>query len=147
MSRRAFGIGWSVAAAVLMTACASVRGRPADGPVEEAESYLRAWASGDVAALRRAVAEPPASFEEQHQRFRDDLRIASSRFELGHVERDGESASASFRAVHVLRGLGEWEVAGTLPFVRREGQWRVRWTPAVLHPEAREGDRFSRTRT
>jgi cell division protein FtsI/penicillin-binding protein 2 len=124
-----------------------VRGRPADGPVDEAEAYLRAWATGDVAAMRRAVDAPPASFEEEHQRFRDGLRIVSSRFELGRVERDGERATATFRAVHLLRGLGEWEVEGTLPFARREGRWRVRWTVAVLHPEAREGDRFSRTRT
>jgi cell division protein FtsI/penicillin-binding protein 2 len=124
-----------------------VRGRPADGPVDEAEAYLRAWATGDVAAMRRAVDAPPASFEEEHQRFRDGLRVVSSRFELGRVERDGERATATFRAVHLLRGLGEWEVEGTLPFARREGRWRVRWTVAVLHPEAREGDRFSRTRT
>ncbi|MFP2906057.1 penicillin-binding transpeptidase domain-containing protein [Pyxidicoccus sp. 3LFB2] len=147
MSWLGWRVGVSVAVALFLTACASVRGRPADGPVEEAEVYLRAWASGDVAALRRAVAAPPATFEEQHQRFRDGLRIVSSRFELGRVEQDGESATATFRAVHMLRGLGEWELQGTLPFIRQEGRWRVRWTPAVLHPQAREGDRFSRTRT
>ncbi|WP_164012388.1 penicillin-binding transpeptidase domain-containing protein [Pyxidicoccus trucidator] len=149
MSWQGWRVGVSVAVAVFLTACASVRGRPADGPVDEAEAYLQAWAGGDVAALRRAVDGPPAGFEEQHQRFRDGLRIVSSRFELGRVEREGEgeSATATFRAVHVLRGLGEWEIEGTLPFVRREGRWLVRWAPAVLHPEAREGDRFSRTRT
>lgn len=137
----------SAAAALLLAACVSVRGRPADGPVEEAESYLQSWAAGDVAGMKRAVAAPPASFEEQHQRFRDGLRILSSRFELGRVEREGELAVATFRATHLLRGLGEWEVEGTLPFIRLEGQWRVRWSPAVLHPGASEGDRFSRTRT
>ncbi|WP_199243194.1 penicillin-binding transpeptidase domain-containing protein [Vitiosangium sp. GDMCC 1.1324] len=132
---------------MLLAACVSVQVRPAEGPREEAQAYLRAWAEGDIAALRRAVAEPPASFEAQHQRFREDLRILSSRFELGRVELEGEGAVATFRAIHVLRGQGEWEVDGALRFVRREGRWWVRWTPAVLHPEAREGDRFSRTRT
>ncbi|WP_223760049.1 penicillin-binding transpeptidase domain-containing protein [Myxococcus sp. RHSTA-1-4] len=147
MSRRAWRVGVSAWVALLLSACASVRGRPADGPVDEAEAYLRAWAANDLAALRRAVAAPPAGFEEEHQRFRDGLRIVSSRFELGRIERDGEHATATFRAVHLLRGLGEWELEGTLPFVRREGRWLVRWTPSVLHPEARAGDRFSRTRT
>ncbi|NPC77036.1 penicillin-binding protein, partial [Pyxidicoccus fallax] len=154
-SSRGWNVTISAAVALFLSACASVPDRPAerpavrptDGPVAEAEAYLRAWEAGDLSALRSAVAGAPADFDAQHQRFRDGLRIVSSRFELGNVERDGESAKATFRAVHVLRGLGDWEMEGTLPFVRREGRWRVRWTPAVLHPEAREGDRFSRTRT
>ncbi len=147
MSRRGWKVGVSAAAALLLAACVSVRGRTAEGPLDEAQAYLRAWAEGDFIALRHSVAEPPANLEEQHQRFRDELRILSSRFELGRIEREAESAVVTFRAIHVLRGLGEWEVDGTLHFVRREGRWWVRWTPAVLHPEAREGDRFSRTRT
>jgi cell division protein FtsI/penicillin-binding protein 2 len=147
VSRRGWRVGVSAAAALLLAACVSVRGRPEEGPLDEAQVYLRAWAEGDFTALRRTVAEPPASFEEQHQRFRDELRIVSSRFELGRVEREAESAVVTFRAIHVLRGLGEWEVDGALRLVRHEGRWWVRWTPAVLHPEAREGDRFSRLRT
>ncbi len=132
---------------MLLAACVSVRVRPEERPGDEAQVFLRAWAEGDFATLRREVADPPASLEAQHQRFRDELRIVSSRFEIGRVEQEAESAVVTFRAFHVLRGLGEWEVDGTLRLVRREGRWWVRWTPAVLHPEAREGDRFSRTRT
>jgi cell division protein FtsI/penicillin-binding protein 2 len=109
--------------------------------------YLRAWAEGDFVTLRSLVAEPPDNLEARHQRFRDELRILSSRFEPGRVELEGESAVVTFRAFHLLRGLGEWELEGALRFVRREGRWWVRWSPEVLHPEAREGDRFSRTRT
>lgn len=116
------------------------------GPVTEAEAYLRAWAAGDVASMRRAVINPPASFEVMHQQFRDGLRIVSSQFELGPFQRDGDARVATYRAVHLLRGLGEWELEGSLRFVRHQGQWRVQWTPATLHPEAREGDLFSRTR-
>jgi cell division protein FtsI/penicillin-binding protein 2 len=147
VSRRGWKVGVSAAAALFLAACVSFRGRTAEGPHDEAQVYLQAWAGGDFATLRRLVDEPPANFEAQHQRFRDDLRIVSSRFELGPLQRQEESAVATFHAVHLLRGLGEWEVDGTLRFVRREGRWRVRWTPSVLHPEAREGDRFSRTRT
>lgn len=117
------------------------------GPVAEAETYLRAWAAGDVASMRRAVVNPPAYFEVMHQQFRDGLRIVSSQFELGPFQRDGDARVATYRAVHLLRGLGEWELEGALRFVRHQGQWRVQWTPATLHPEAREGDLFSRTRT
>jgi cell division protein FtsI/penicillin-binding protein 2 len=134
-------------AAVFLAACVSVRSRPGDGPRQEAQAYLQAWAAGDFAALRRQVAGPPATLEEQHQRFQSELRILSSRFELGRIELQEESAVASFHATHLLQGLGAWEVEGTLHLVRRQGRWWVRWSPAVLHPEAREGSRFSRTRT
>ncbi|WP_237078988.1 penicillin-binding transpeptidase domain-containing protein [Myxococcus xanthus] len=117
------------------------------GPVAEAEAYLRAWAAGDVASMQRAAVNPPAYFEVMHQQFRDGLRIVSSQFELGPFQRDGDARVATYRAVHLLRGLGEWELEGALRFVRHQGQWRVQWTPATLHPEAREGDLFSRTRT
>ncbi|HEX8437112.1 penicillin-binding transpeptidase domain-containing protein, partial [Archangium sp.] len=147
VSRRGLRVGVSAAAALLLAACVSVQTRPEQGPLDAAQVYLRAWAEGDFATLRGAVVEAPAGLEAQHQRFRDDLRIVSSRFEPGRVELEAESARVAFRAIHVLRGLGEWEVDGTLRLVRREGRWWVRWTPAVLHPEAREGDRFSRTRT
>ncbi|WP_407653872.1 penicillin-binding transpeptidase domain-containing protein [Archangium lipolyticum] len=147
VSRREWRVGVSAAAALFLAACASVRTRPEQGPLDVAQVYLGAWSEGDFAALRHAVADPPANLEAEHQRFRDELRILSSRFELGRVEREAESARVTFRAVHVLRGLGEWEVDGALSLVRREERWWVRWTPAVLHPEAREGDRFSRTRT
>lgn len=143
--------------ALLLSACVSVPVRPASGPVapalglqgpeREVQAYLQAWSAGDFAALRRAVVEPPARFEEQHQLFREELHVLSSRFELLHLEREAEGAVATFRATHVLRGLGEWTVDGALRLVRREGRWWVRWTPAVLHPEAREGDHFSRTRS
>ncbi len=141
--------------AVLLAACASQRVQPAvgpspgpgPGPDAEATAYLEAWAAGDLAAMRRAVVHPPAHFEAQHQHFRDGLRIVSSHFELVHVERDGDAAVATYRAVHELRGLGEWVMDGALRFVRHQGQWRVQWTSAALHPEAREGDRFSRSRT
>ncbi|WP_144429812.1 penicillin-binding transpeptidase domain-containing protein [Myxococcus hansupus] len=147
---------------MLLTACASQQVQPpvrpspsptapspvrAPGPDAEAEAYLRAWAAGDLAAMRRAVAEPPARFEALHQAFRDGLRITASEFELGDVQSDGDSARVTYHAVHQLRGLGEWALEGTLHFVRQQGPWRVRWTPAVLHPDVRDGDRFSRTRT
>lgn len=134
-------------AAVFLAACVSVRSTPGEGPREEAQAYLQAWAAGDFAALKRQVARPPATLEEQHRRFQSELRILSSRFQLGRIELQDEGAVASFRAVHLLQGLGEWEVASTLRFERHQGRWWVRWSPAVLHPEAREGSRFSRLRT
>nr|WP_275583654.1 penicillin-binding transpeptidase domain-containing protein [Archangium primigenium] len=138
----------------MLASCTTVKPRPvaepppvAVEPHAEARAYLQAWASEDLAALRRAVRSPPVDFEARHQRFREELRVVSSRFELDRIEREGEGAVAFFHAWHVLRGLGEWRTDGAMRLVFHEGRWWVRWSPEVLHPALREGDHFSLTRT
>ncbi|HLL84954.1 MAG TPA: penicillin-binding transpeptidase domain-containing protein, partial [Longimicrobium sp.] len=135
---------------LLLPACLPrpVPPRVPSGPEGEARAYLDAWANGDLQAQRDALAEVPADFDAQHARWRQGLGVVASRFErLSVVSQQEGAAIVGFRAVHTLRGLGDWEVDSLLSFVRREGRWRVRWTPAVLHSEARPGDGFSRVRT
>ncbi|MBU8898086.1 penicillin-binding protein [Corallococcus sp. M34] len=149
MSRRTCEFFFGVIAALALGACATVRPPPPPpppGPADAAQAYLQGWSAGDLTRLRAAVVAPPEDFEAQHARFRDGLRIIASRFELGDVTWQGESAVARFRAYHWLRGLGEWPVEGALRLTRREGRWWVRWTPAVLHPDLQGTERFSRTR-
>ncbi|XXF76352.1 penicillin-binding transpeptidase domain-containing protein [Myxococcaceae bacterium GXIMD 01537] len=116
-------------------------------PESEARAYLGAWADNDLTGQRAVLAEAPSDFDTQHTRWRQGLGIAASRFELLGIDSEREdTAVVSFRGVHTLRGLGDWTVESRLSFERRQGRWRLRWTPAVLHPEARAGDRFTRQR-
>ncbi|WP_370459170.1 penicillin-binding transpeptidase domain-containing protein [Aggregicoccus sp. 17bor-14] len=135
----------------LLAACAPRAGLSPlpGGPQEAAQAYLDAWARGDLATQARLLVAPPADFAAQQERWRQGLGIGASRFEVRDLEggaRAGE-ARVRVRAVHSVRGLGDWEVESTLPFEQQaDGSWRLRWSPAVLHPEARAGDRFQRTR-
>ncbi len=139
-SPRGFALCWLVA----LCHCAGLQSRPAASLAgREAQAFLHAWQSGDDAALRALLVEAPKDLEAQLRRFREDLGVVSSRFEL--LSRD--EGVATFRAVHLLRGLGEWEVENALRLERTEGGVRVRWSPQLFHPEAREGDRFVRART
>lgn len=138
-----------LALALLLSGClprSGLRSFPG-APEEEARAYLGAWAGNNVAAQRAALAEVPSDFDGQHTRWRQGLGIVASRFELLGLDSEREGvAVVTFRGVHTLRGLGDWELESRLRFARRQGRWRLRWTPEVLHPQARPGDRFTRTR-
>ncbi|MEO5875894.1 MAG: NTF2-like N-terminal transpeptidase domain-containing protein, partial [Streptosporangiaceae bacterium] len=61
----------------------------------------------------------------------------------GRIDRQGEQAQARFQ---VRIDLGEngalWSYGGLLPLKRIDGRWKVVWSPAVIHPSLREGDRL-----
>lgn len=131
--------------AVLSVAAAcvpSLRGG-GDGARGELERFLSAWSAGDTSRLREAT-----GFDALHAQFHEALQIASSRFEVVKVDQETDAhAIARVQASHQLRGLGDWTFPIDVRLAREEGRWRVQWSPALLHPEVRAGDRLSRTRT
>ncbi len=137
--------------ALLLTSCApTLRAiRPPSEAERTAQAFLEAWADGDLGAQRALTDEGSGPLDEAMQaQWRERLGVVSSRFEILRVDGQDEGpARVCFRAVHGLRGLGEWALDASLELVRHHEGWRVRWTPAVLHPLARRGDRFERTRS
>ncbi|RKH67481.1 penicillin-binding transpeptidase domain-containing protein [Corallococcus llansteffanensis] len=134
---------------LLLSACAprAVRRGVPGGPEDVARVYLEAWTRNDLVAQHGMLVEAPADFDAQHARWRQALGVVASRFEGIDLESEDEVAAVVvFRAVHTLRGLGDWEVESRLRFERRGKRWVVRWTPEVFHPEARIGDSFGRLR-
>ncbi|NOK36406.1 penicillin-binding protein [Corallococcus exercitus] len=151
MFRRAV-ISWvGLCLLLLFPACTPRAARPVvapEGPEDLARRYLDAWARNDVAAQRKGLLDAPADFDAQQARWRQDLGVVASRFERPELEADdGVTAVVRFRGVHTLRGLGDWEVESRLRFERKGPRWGLRWTPEVLHPAARPGDRFGRNRS
>jgi hypothetical protein len=119
-------------------------------PDPVARQFLDDWSRGDYAAMRALVSLPPDDFAEQYQHMRGDLHISRSRFTLGKVTtRGGTSATAPFTATFSLRGFGNWSYQGTLQLSKpgRFGRdWRIDWSPASIHPDLRQGERFQRER-
>lgn len=119
-------------------------------PDPVAGDFLDAWSRGDYAAMRALVSLPPDDFADQYQRMRSDLQVARARFQLGKVTtRGGTSATAPFTAVLSLKGFGNWTYQGALQLSKpgRFGRdWRVEWTPAAIHPDLQQGQRFQRER-
>ena len=119
-------------------------------PDPVASDFLEAWSRGDYAAMRALVSLPPDDFADQYQQMRSDLQVARARFQLGKVTtRGGTSATAPFTAVLSLKGFGNWTYQGALQLSKpgRFGRdWRIEWTPAAIHPDLQQGQRFQRER-
>ncbi|MEO3887089.1 penicillin-binding transpeptidase domain-containing protein [Nonomuraea sp. B5E05] len=90
-------------------------------------------ADGDLATVRKALADAKL-----------ELDAASFRFKITDVSVTGEESRAGF---HAEVDLGEnnplWEYDGVLPLHLVDGVWKVRWSPSVLHPQLKEGQRFA----
>jgi Penicillin binding protein transpeptidase domain/NTF2-like N-terminal transpeptidase domain/Penicillin-binding Protein dimerisation domain len=119
-------------------------------PDPVASDFLDAWSRGDYAAMRALVSLPPDDFADQYQQMRGDLQVTKARFQLGKVTtRGGTSATAPFTAVLSLKGFGNWTYQGALQLSKpgRFGRdWRIEWTPAAIHPDLQQGQRFQRER-
>lgn len=116
-------------------------------PKREVAAYLSAWERFDVDGMRALTAGPPPELDAAVTAMRDDLRITAARFRPGPIRREGEEAVADFTAEVALAGLPAWSYPGTLRLGQTDGQWRVAWSPAALHPDLGPGQRFGRSRT
>ncbi|HEX2192807.1 MAG TPA: penicillin-binding transpeptidase domain-containing protein [Acidimicrobiales bacterium] len=121
-------------------------GNDAPGPTREIDAYLRAWERFDVGAMAR-LTDRPGELGPAVTAMKDNLRVTKARFVARAQERDGDSARAPFTAELELAGLGTWSYRGQLDLARAEGRWRVRWTPAALHPALRPGQTLAVTRS
>ena len=121
--------------------------RPKAKPEPVAAAYLEAWGRKDWAAMQAQVAAPPADFAKRHTDMVEALRVAGASFTPGAATVTDDRAELPFQAKLELRALGEWPYQGLLRLVRRDDRWLVDWSPATLHPDLADGQRFQRTRT
>ncbi|MGA5149519.1 penicillin-binding transpeptidase domain-containing protein [Streptomyces griseoincarnatus] len=114
----------------------------ADEVTAAAETFLTAWQSGQVAEAAAATDDPLAAKAELAS-YVKDARVRDLALTPGAPARD----SVTF----ALKGTVSYEQTtkpltydSTLTVVRRagDGEPRVDWRPAVLHPELREGDKL-----
>jgi cell division protein FtsI/penicillin-binding protein 2 len=115
-------------------------------PRRQTDRYLAAWARGDTAAMVSMIDGAPADVAQTITRYRRDLRIDAMTVRPTRLQRRAGKVVADYVADLDLSGLGRWQYRGALSFVRRDRRWRVRWSPAVLHPALRAGEHLARTR-
>lgn len=118
-----------------------------DDPEDTAERYLAAWSGGDAAAMKALTDGAPPDFDKRVAAMRADLGVTRQRYTVASVgdARDGK-AGGSYTAELTLAGNRTWKYDGELPLVERDGEWRVRWSPQLLYPELKEGQKLRAAR-
>ncbi|WP_344864934.1 penicillin-binding transpeptidase domain-containing protein [Planomonospora alba] len=113
---------------------------PPEGPEQVAARYFDAWRAGDYPAMALLVADPPADFAVRHRSFDSDLRITSISLTPGAPSQPGaEAAEIPFTGTREVQGMGPWDFASVLRLARRDGAWKVLWSPETLHPSLAGG--------
>ena len=98
-------------------------------PDAAARAYLNAWEKEDYQAMEALALSAPAKFAEVYEPLRDDMEATEFSFEMGEVTSEGDSAVAPFRATWKLEGLGDFSYDTVLDLERKEGVWRIVWSP------------------
>lgn len=111
---------------------------------EAVRDFLIGWQTGDYAAAARRTDGDQKVVSRALEDAKLQLDAASFRFNVKSMRRAADEVEADFDAeVDLGENNPLWEYEGKLPLHLVDGQWKVRWSPSVLHPQLREGERFA----
>ncbi|MFD2396839.1 penicillin-binding transpeptidase domain-containing protein [Prauserella oleivorans] len=121
-----------LSAAVVLSGCGVFGGSDADDAMEE---FLAAFAAGDIATAAGLTDSPRAATAVLRQA-REALKPASVGTSLGGVQETsgGDTAGASYRLDWDLGHDRHWRYDAQAQLRTVDGDWKVRFTPAVVHP-------------
>ncbi|WP_433438002.1 penicillin-binding transpeptidase domain-containing protein [Nonomuraea sp. CA-141351] len=113
-------------------------------PHDAVRDFLVGWQSGDYDLAAGRADGDRATVRKALSDAKLELDAASFRFKIKSLSTTDDEAKADF---HAEVDLGEnnplWEYEGMLPLHLVDGTWKVRWSPSVLHPQLKEGQRFA----
>ncbi|MFM8304682.1 MAG: hypothetical protein ACKOA9_10355, partial [Actinomycetota bacterium] len=140
-SRRRVGLGVAFALAVtLLPACAG----GGSGPEQTVGRYLDAWRAQDYAAMATMVADPPPDFARFHRDLLDEVRATRLTTERdGTIDARGDRASVALTNTFTSPPWGDWVRTGRLDLLRRNGTWKVRWSPRAVDTVLGDSGRYS----
>lgn len=147
MSRKV--VAFSLVAALLLAGATFLLLRQKrETPEQAVSAYLAAWNKSDYSAMQTMLFRKVSNFQQVHESARADLRATAVKVAPGKITEEGPSGQAKFKITWSLRGAGEWTYDSALELEKREREWLVVWSPAVLHPKwTGSGTGFRRTRT
>jgi cell division protein FtsI/penicillin-binding protein 2 len=134
-------LGLGVVAVIAMAAFLLFGGPDEESPSERLDTFLTDWSRGrDAAAAQLTTAPARAAAQLRENRAGlDGARLVARR--VGDVSEGDGGASAQVRMTWDVPAIGDF--AYTTRVRLREdsdGDWAVRWSPSVVHPELRAGD-------
>lgn len=105
---------------------------------EVAWDYVLATDRLDATAAAAATDNPGAAEEVLKKAFRA-LPDAEARAVLGEVKTAGDRATAEFEVTWTMGDGRSWSYTNSMELEDGTGDWRVRWTPALVHPDLEAG--------
>jgi cell division protein FtsI/penicillin-binding protein 2 len=117
-------------------------GSSAEGTVQ---AFLLDWQQGSykqAAALTTGARDQVAA---QLASAYTDLNASAMYLSLRPITQHGSTAVATFRAtVDLAQGGHQWAYEGRFGLTQqKDGDWRVDWSPSVINPSLRAGDRLA----
>ncbi|MBP2705943.1 penicillin-binding protein [Microbispora sp. RL4-1S] len=113
-------------------------------PNDAVRDFLLGWQTEDYAAAAARSDGDPAIVRKTLEDVRLQLDAASIRFSIKGISHSGDTGQAGY---HAEVDLGEnnplWRYDGVLPLHLVGGEWKVRWSPSVIHPDLRPGQRLA----
>ncbi|MBF8186888.1 penicillin-binding protein [Nonomuraea sp. K274] len=133
------------ATVTLAVACMTLTGCFEEpSPHDAVRDFLVGWQSGDYDLAAGRTDGDLNTVRKALSDAKLELDAASFRFKITSVSMTGDESKAAF---HAEVDLGEnnplWQYEGVLPLHLVDGLWKVRWSPSVLHPQLKEGQRFA----
>ncbi len=135
---------FTAAGSGLLLAAALVACTPHPSPEVAVRSFLLAWQDGDHETAAAYTDGDPAQVSAALTDMREQLDLASLRFQLGPISREGDSAQAEF-GVNADLGIGDptWNYTGRMPLEWGPDGWLISWSTSVLHPDLSEEERLA----
>lgn len=113
-------------------------------PQETAQRFVRAWQAGDLAGMRAELGVTDPAFDRAYQDMRENLAVEGTTVRLDSAGQTGDGIGrATYTATLRLRNIGEWSYSGALDLAVVDRHWRVRWSPAAVHPRLTGGAGFA----
>ena len=136
-----------IAALVLVTLAAVVvvyRALADSGAQKAAERFAEEWSSGDDAAAAQLTDDPRAAAPALKAN-RAGLDGAKLQATLGEVKESGDGATARVSLSWEVPRIGRWSYASNLRVREAGDDWRVSWSPTVIHPKLDDVTRLGTT--
>ncbi len=133
-----------LAAALLVAGIATgiVSGEPSAEPA--AQSFLLAWAQGQYKEAAALTTGPPGPVATALRTAYQQLGAAAYYLSMGQVSQHSGVATAYFHAsVDLGQDGAAWDYTGHFTLRKISSSWKVVWSPAVINPGLRQGERMA----
>jgi cell division protein FtsI/penicillin-binding protein 2 len=132
-----------LAVVAALVAIGLVRGG-GSSPEPTVYQFLLDWEQGDYHAAAALTTGQPAAVATELSSAYSQLDATDLVLSMKHISEHGNSAVAQFNASIDLGSSGQqWQYDGQFGLRETGSTWRIRWSPSVIVPQLRSGDRLA----